>query len=41
MGETLRRVVKEYWQEDMHTQMNKIKNEFLGKRVLGGPESTM
>ena len=41
MGETLRRVAKECRDDHIHTQMNKIKNEFLGKRVLGAPESGM
>ena len=34
MGETLKRVAKECYNDDIHTQMNKIKKEFLGKRVL-------
>ena len=41
MGETLRRVAKECQNDSVHTQMHKIKKEFLGKRVLGAPESTM
>ena len=41
MGETLRRVAKECHDDHIHTQMNKIKHEFLGKRVLGAPESGM
>ena len=41
MGETLKRVAKECRNDDMHTQMNKIKKEFLGKRVIGAPESCM
>ena len=41
MGETLRRVAKECCDDHIHTQMNKIKHEFLGKRVLGAPESGM
>ena len=30
MGETLKRVAKECHNDDIHTQMNKIKKEFLG-----------
>ena len=41
MGETLKRVAKECMHDDMRTQMNKIKKEFLGKRVIGAPESCM
>ena len=41
MGETLRRVAKECHDDHICTQMNKIKHEFLGKRVLGAPESDM
>ena len=41
MGKTLKRVVKECYNDDIHTQMNKIKKEFLGKRVLGTPESVI
>ena len=41
MGETLKRVAKECRNDDMRTQMNKIKREFLGKRVIGAPESCM
>ena len=41
MGETLKRVAKECQNDSIHTQMNKIKKEFLGKRVLGAPESAM
>ena len=41
MGETLKRVAKECRNDDMHTQMNKIKKEFLGKCVIGTPESCM
>ena len=40
-GETLKRVAKECQNDPIHTQMNKIKKEFLGKQVLGVPESTM
>ena len=39
MGETLKRVAKECKDDDIRTQMNKIKREFLGKRVVGLPES--
>ena len=41
MGETLKRVAKECKHDDIRTQMNKIKKEFLGKRVFGSPESAM
>ena len=41
MGETLKRVAKESRNDDIKTQMNKIKKEFPGKRVLGLPESAM
>ena len=41
MGETLKRVAKECQNDEIRTQMNKIKKEFLGKRVLGAPESAM
>ena len=41
MGETLKRVAKECHNDSVCTQMNKIKKEFLGKRVLGAPESAM
>ena len=41
MGETLKRVAKECRNDSIQTQMNKIKKEFLGKRVLGAPESAM
>ena len=41
MGETLKRVAKECQNDSVCTQMNKIKKEFLGKRVLGAPESAM
>ena len=41
MGETLKRVAQECWNDDVHAQMNKIKNEFLGKQVLATPESYM
>ena len=39
MGETLKIVAKECWNDSIWTQMNKIKKEFLGKWVLGAPES--
>ena len=41
MGETLKRVAKECQNDAIRTQMNKIKKEFLGKRVLGAPESAL
>ena len=41
MGETLKQVAKECKHDDIHTQMNKIKKEFLGTRVSGSPESTI
>ena len=40
-GETLKRVAQECKHENIHTQMQKIKNEFFGKRSFGGPESAM
>ena len=41
MGETLKRVAKECWNDAIRIQMNKLKEEFLGKWVLGAPESAM
>ena len=41
MGETLKRVAKECWNDAIRTQMNKIQKEFLGKWVLRAPESAM
>ena len=41
MGETLKRVAKECQNDAIQTQMNKIKKEFLGNRVLGAPEAAM
>ena len=41
MGETLKRVTQEYKHENICTQMQNIKNEFLGKRSFGAPESAM
>ena len=41
MGEALKRVAKECQNDDIQTQMNKIKKEFLGKRVVGAPKSAM
>ena len=41
MGEALKRVAKECQNDDIRTQMNKIKKEFIGKRVVGAPESAM
>ena len=35
MGEMLKRVTKECYNDDIHTQMNKIKKEFLGKGYWG------
>ena len=35
MDETLKRVAKECQNDTIQTLMNKIKKEFLGKRVLG------
>ena len=40
-GETLKRMAKECQNDNIQTQMNKIKKEFLGKRVLGAPESAL
>ena len=41
MGETLKRVAKECWNDAIWTQMNKIKKKFLDKQVLGAPESAV
>ena len=41
MGETLKHVAKECRNDDIHTQMKKIKKEFLGKRTLASPETAM
>ena len=41
MGEKLKRVGKECQNDAIQMQMNKIKKEFLGKQVLGAPESAM
>ena len=41
MGETLKRVATECRDDDIQTQMKKIKKEFLGKRAFGCPESVM
>ena len=41
MVETVKRVAKECQNDAIRTQMNKIKKEFLGKWVLGAPESAM
>ena len=41
MGETLKRVAKECQNDAIQTQRNKIKKVFLGKQVLGAPESAM
>ena len=34
MGEALKRVAKECQNDDIQTQMNKIKKEFSGKKLL-------
>ena len=41
MREALKRVAKECHNEDIQTQMNKIKKEVLDKRVVGASESAM
>ena len=41
MGEALKREAKECQNDDIQTQMNKIKKEFIGKRVVGATESAM
>ena len=41
MGEALRSVAKECQNDDIWMQMSKIKKEFLGKRVVGAPESAV
>ena len=41
MGETLKRVAKDWQNDAIRTQINKIKKEFLDKWVLGAPESAM
>ena len=41
MWEALKRVVKECQNDDIQTQMNKIKNAFLGKRVVWALELAM
>ena len=41
MGEILKRVAKECRDDDIQTQMKKIKKEFLGKSTFGCPESVM
>ena len=41
MDETLKRVAKECQNDAIRIQMNKIKKEFLGKRILGAPGSAM
>ena len=41
IGEVLKRVTKECQNDDIWTQMNKIKKESLGKRVVGAPKSAM
>ena len=37
----LKRVAKECQNDNIQTEMNKIKKEFIGKRVVGAPESAM
>ena len=41
MGETLKRLAKECRDDDIQTQMKKIKKEFLGKGAFGCLESVM
>ena len=41
IGKTLKCVAKECQNDDIRTQRNKIKCEFLGKRIVGLPESVM
>ena len=41
MQEALKRVAKECQNDDIWKEMNKIKKEFLGKRVVGAPKSVM
>ena len=41
MGETLKNVAKECRNDDICTQMNKIRKDFVGKRVFASPESAM
>ena len=41
MGEALKRVAKGCQNDDIWTQMNKIKKAFLGKGFVGAPESAM
>ena len=41
MGETLKCVAKECQNDDIKIQMNKIKCEFLGRRVVGLPDLVM
>ena len=41
MGEAPKRVAKECQNDDIQTQMNKIKKEFIGKRVVGAPEAAV
>ena len=41
VGEALKRVAKECQNDDIQTHMNKIKKEFIGKRVVGAPEAAM
>ena len=41
MGEALKGVAKECQNDDIQTQMSKIKKEFIVNRVVGAPESAM
>ena len=41
MGEALKRVEKECHNDDIQTQMNQIRKEFIGKKDVGAPESAM
>ena len=41
MGETLKCVAKECRNDEIHTQMKKIKNQFLGKRTHAAPKTAM
>ena len=41
MREALKRVAKECQNDDIQTQMDKIKKEFLVKRVVEAPKSAM
>ena len=41
MGETVKNIAKECRNDDICTQINMIRKEFLGKRVFAAPESVM